>query len=139
MRFLTSVSWTAAFLLLVFTPYSLASYGAGLPRLQHERRTIEKRTLFGSLNSLFSKRDDCATQYGPTYVDCGPRGCYQPSLGEICCGDESGMFPVVCFSLSSLCGSTQRLSDKTEQVMLMIFVGRLLPGGPVLRWVELLP
>jgi hypothetical protein len=96
MRFLASIYSAAALLLLVLIiPSSLAGYRPGHPQLRHEeRRTIEKRSFFGSLGSLFSERDDCGTQFGSTYVDCGYDGCYQPSLGEICCGSESGIFPL---------------------------------------------
>jgi hypothetical protein len=52
----------------------------------------EKRSYFDSLGSLFGKRDECATQFGATYVDCGYDGCFQPSLGEVCCGANSCMF-----------------------------------------------
>jgi hypothetical protein len=95
MRFSACItSSTAVFLLLVLIPASIASYGPGHPQLRHEeRRTIEKRTFFVSLTSRFGKRDDCGTQFGPTYVDCGYDGCYQPSLGEICCGSEDSTFP----------------------------------------------
>jgi len=90
MRLLASISSSFAVILLaLIIPSSLAGYGPKHPQLRHEkRRTTEGRSFFGSLVPLFGKRDDCGTQYGPTYVDCGARGCYQPTLGQICCGSE---------------------------------------------------
>ena len=133
-------SLTAVFLLLALVPSSNAGYGLGHPQLRHEeRRTLEKRTLFVSLVSLFSKRDDCGTQFGPTYVDCGSRGCYQPSLGEICCGSESGIFPIPFLFLIQSSGFARSSCRKVDVEILMLTVARLLLSGPVLRWLELLP
>ena len=95
MRFLASLSYgaTSFLLLLLIIPVSLAGYRPSRPQLLHgERRAIEKRSYFDSLGSLFGKRDECSTQFGPTYVDCGYNGCFQPSLGEICCGANGCMF-----------------------------------------------
>jgi hypothetical protein len=88
---------TTALLFALLIASSLASHEATLPQLRREKRVVEK-SLSNSLGWLFSKRDECGTQYGPTYVNCGPRGCYQPSLGQVCCGSESGVLftPVLC-------------------------------------------
>ena len=99
MRLLRSSSLNSALLLLaVIIPISLAGYRPGHLQLRHdERRMIEERSLLGSLSSLLIKRDDCTTQFGPTWVDCGSDGCYQPSLGEICCADEGGTLSLSLF------------------------------------------
>ncbi|KAH9207969.1 hypothetical protein DL95DRAFT_468156 [Leptodontidium sp. 2 PMI_412] len=94
-------SSTLAFLFLVLTSSSLADFEVNLAQSSHENNEIAERTYFDfeSLGSLFSKRDDCGTQYGPTWVDCGPYGCYQPSLGQVCCpGDIAtlGIIAKVC-------------------------------------------
>ncbi len=87
---------TVGFLLLILIPLSIASSRPTHLQLRCKTRGIvEKQALLGPLASLFSKRDDCGTQFGPTYVDCGRDGCYQPSLGELCCSDESSMFPLL--------------------------------------------
>jgi len=85
---------TLAFLFLALISSSLADFEVNLAQPRHENNEIAERTYFDfeSLGSLFSKRDDCGTQYGPTWVDCGPRGCYQPSLGQVCCADVSSGF-----------------------------------------------
>lgn len=88
-------SSTLAFLFLVLTSSSLADFEVNLAQSSHESNEIAERTHFDfeSLGSLFNKRDDCGTQYGPTWVDCGPYGCYQPSLGQVCCPGVSSSFP----------------------------------------------
>jgi hypothetical protein len=97
MKFSASVSsTTATLLLLALLPTSIASDGYSYPHLR-----LERRSTFDSEGHLLNKRDDCTTQYGPTYVDCGYDGCYQPSLGEVCCADESGTVPILYLPFST--------------------------------------
>jgi hypothetical protein len=141
MRLLASISSSVVVLLLTLViPSSLAGYGPRHPQLRNEkRRTTEGRSFFGSLVSLFGKRDECGTQYGPTYVDCGARGCYQPTLGQICCGSEGGMFPVpVHTSLFYLCECLHGYIV-TEEMIITMSVVRLLRCRQLLLGFELLP
>jgi hypothetical protein len=140
MRLLASISSSVVVLLLtLIIPSSLAGYGPRHPQLRIEkRRTTEGRSFFGSLVSLFGKRDDCGTQYGPTYVDCGARGCYQPTLGQICCGSEGGMFLVPVHLFIYLCGCWYGYNI-TEEMVITMSVARLLRCRQLLLGFELLP
>ncbi|KAH6698274.1 hypothetical protein BKA61DRAFT_583431 [Leptodontidium sp. MPI-SDFR-AT-0119] len=101
-------SSTLAFLFLVLTSSSLADFEVNLAQSSHESNEIAERTHFDfeSLGSLFNKRDDCGTQYGPTWVDCGPYGCYQPSLGQVCCPGDIARLGIIAKDIPPSCCGT---------------------------------